>query len=170
MPSLPLCDSPTRVGNEVRDDTNAVSIPGGGAGLRLASWQQFRLRRRLARDPEASTTGFPPSSRRPPPPASGLRGLAALNGITPDPAVVSRDRGQGVFRQSFEQFSSRMVNSYRLSRGASLIRQYADTFNRIERQFGVSGAGPRRHLGAGDGFRRGKRQFSDDPFARDARL
>jgi lytic murein transglycosylase len=67
----------------------------------------------------------------------GPRGLAALNGVAPDPAVVSRDRGQGVFHQSFEQFSSRMVNSYRLSRGASLIRQYADTFNRIERQFGV---------------------------------
>jgi lytic murein transglycosylase len=67
----------------------------------------------------------------------GTRGLAALNGITPDPAVVSRDRGQGVFRQSFEQFSGRMVNSYRLSRGASLIRQYADVFSRIERQFGV---------------------------------
>jgi lytic murein transglycosylase len=67
----------------------------------------------------------------------GPRGLAALNGIAPDPAVVSRDRGQGVFHQSFEQFSGRMVNNYRLSRGASLIRQYSDTFNRIEREFGV---------------------------------
>jgi lytic murein transglycosylase len=67
----------------------------------------------------------------------GPRGLAALNGVTPDPSVVSRDRGQGVFRQSFEQFSGRMVSSYRLSRGTSLIRQYAATFNRIEQQFGV---------------------------------
>jgi lytic murein transglycosylase len=67
----------------------------------------------------------------------GQRGLAALSGVTPDPSVVSRDRGQGVFRQSFEQFSGRMVSSYRLSRGASLIRQYAATFQRIEEQFGV---------------------------------
>jgi lytic murein transglycosylase len=67
----------------------------------------------------------------------GPRGLAALNGVTPDPAVISRDRGQGVFRQSFEQFSGRMVNKYRLSRGAALIRQYGSTFDRIEHQFGV---------------------------------
>jgi lytic murein transglycosylase len=67
----------------------------------------------------------------------GARGLAALNGMTPDPSVVARDRGQGVFRQSFEQFSGRMVSKYRLSRGAALIRQYAATFNRIEQQFGV---------------------------------
>ncbi|MFI5012270.1 MAG: lytic transglycosylase domain-containing protein [Hyphomicrobiales bacterium] len=67
----------------------------------------------------------------------GQRGLAALTGMTPDPTVVSRDRGQGVFRQSFEQFSGRMVSSYRLSRGASLIRQHAALFQRIEQQFGV---------------------------------
>jgi len=67
----------------------------------------------------------------------GARGLAALNGITPDPSVVSRDHGQGVFRQSFEQFSGRMVSKYRLQRGASLIRQYGSTFSRIEQQFGV---------------------------------
>jgi lytic murein transglycosylase len=67
----------------------------------------------------------------------GPRGLAALAGITPDPSVISRDRGQGVFRQSFEQFSGRMVNSYRLSRGVSLIRQYSATFDRIEQEFGV---------------------------------
>ncbi|MBV9569369.1 MAG: lytic murein transglycosylase [Hyphomicrobiales bacterium] len=87
----------------------------------------------------------------------GPRGLAALNGISPDPAVVSRDRGQGVFHQTFEQFSSRMVNSYRLSRGASLIRQYGDTFNRIERQFGVPASvivaiwGLETDFGAGNG-------------------
>jgi len=67
----------------------------------------------------------------------GPRGLAALDGISFDPSVVARDRGQGVFRQSFEQFAGRMVNRYRLSRGASLIRQYAATFSRIEEEFGV---------------------------------
>ena len=100
----------------------------------------------------------------------GPRGLAALNGVTPDPAVVSRDRGQGVFHQSFEQFSSRMVNSYRLSRGASLIRQYADTFNRIERQFGVPAPVVVAIWGLETDFGAGNGEFSDDPFARDARL
>jgi membrane-bound lytic murein transglycosylase B len=34
---------------------------------------------------------------------------AALEGISTDPSVLSYDRRQGVFRQSFEQFSGRMV-------------------------------------------------------------
>ncbi len=67
----------------------------------------------------------------------GARGLAALSGMTPDPSVVARDRGQGVFRQTFEQFSGRMVSSYRLSKGASLIRQYGSVFGRIQQEFGV---------------------------------
>jgi lytic murein transglycosylase len=62
---------------------------------------------------------------------------AALTGVSYDPAVVSRDRRQGVFRQSFEQFSSRMVSRYRLQRGGVLIRRHGPTFERIERQFGV---------------------------------
>lgn len=64
---------------------------------------------------------------------------SALDAITFDPSVVSHDRGQGVFRQSFEQFSARMVNSYRLTKGAGLLRQYAGLFQRIESQFGVPG-------------------------------
>jgi lytic murein transglycosylase len=62
---------------------------------------------------------------------------AGLSNVSFDRSVISHDRGQGVFRQSFEQFSSRMVNSYRLQKGSSLIRQYTATFNRIEQQFGV---------------------------------
>ena len=85
------------------------------------------------------------------------RGLSALNGITPDPSVISHDRGQGVFRQSFEQFSGRMVSRYRLSRGASLLRQDAGLFSRIEQQFGVPGPvlvaiwGLETDFGAGNG-------------------
>ena len=64
---------------------------------------------------------------------------AALDNVTFDPGIVRRDRGQKVFKQSFEQFSARMVSSYRLSKGASLLKQYAGLFQRIESQFGVSG-------------------------------
>jgi len=64
---------------------------------------------------------------------------AALNGLTPDKSVISHDRGQGVFRQSFEQFSGRMVNSFRLNKGTSLLRQHAATLARVEKQFGVQG-------------------------------
>ncbi len=62
----------------------------------------------------------------------------ALNGVTYDPNIVARDRGQGVFRQSFEEFSGRMVPP-RLNKGANMMRQYAGTLTRIEQQFGVPG-------------------------------
>ncbi|MBV8564165.1 MAG: lytic murein transglycosylase [Methylobacteriaceae bacterium] len=62
---------------------------------------------------------------------------SALDGISFDPSIVARDHGQGVFRQSFEQFSGRMVSPYRLKKGAGLIKKYAEVFRRIEQQFGV---------------------------------
>jgi lytic murein transglycosylase len=64
---------------------------------------------------------------------------SGLGGITYDPAVIARDHAQGVFRQSFEQFSGRMIPP-RLARGAKLLAQYGATFGRIEQQFGVPGA------------------------------
>jgi lytic murein transglycosylase len=63
---------------------------------------------------------------------------AALGGLTYDPNVLARDHAQGVFRQSFEQFSGRMVPP-RLSRGTKLLKQYAPVFARIEQQYGVPG-------------------------------
>lgn len=54
-----------------------------------------------------------------------------------DQAIVNKDRGQGVFAQSFLQFSDRMAAGYRIQKGAQLIRQHAATFARIERQYGV---------------------------------
>jgi lytic murein transglycosylase len=62
---------------------------------------------------------------------------AGLDGVTYDPSVISRDHGQHVFRQSFEEFSGRMVNAYRVTKGASLMRKYAPTLARIEQQYGV---------------------------------
>jgi len=67
------------------------------------------------------------------------RGIAALNGLTYDAAVISSDRRQGVFRQSFEQFSGRMVPP-RLSRGMQMMKRHAALLSRIEHQFGVSPA------------------------------
>src|ERR1700726_1426994 len=67
------------------------------------------------------------------------RGLAALNGVAFDPGIVSRDRRQGVFRQSFEQFSGRMISPDRMRIGVRKLKQYAGTFERIEQRFGVPG-------------------------------
>jgi lytic murein transglycosylase len=71
--------------------------------------------------------------------AQGLsRGtIAALDGLSFDPAVIAADRRQAVFSQSFLEFSDRMVAKYRLQGGASLIRKHARTFARIERDYGV---------------------------------
>jgi lytic murein transglycosylase len=63
--------------------------------------------------------------------------IGALDGVSYDSTIISKDHGQHVFHQSFEQFSSRMVNSYRLRKGASLIKQYAATFAKIEQDYGV---------------------------------
>lgn len=63
----------------------------------------------------------------------------ALDGATYDPATIAKDRGQGVFAQSFLQFSGRMVNSNRLQMGSALLKKYAGVFDRIEQQYGVPG-------------------------------
>jgi lytic murein transglycosylase len=63
---------------------------------------------------------------------------SALGGVTYDPAVIARDHEQGVFRQSFEQFSGRMVPP-RLARARRLLAQYSATLSSIEQQYGVPG-------------------------------
>ncbi len=63
---------------------------------------------------------------------------SALDGMTYDPAVITRDHAQGVFKQSFAQFAGRMVPP-RLSRARRLLQKYAGTLSGIERQFGVPG-------------------------------
>ena len=63
---------------------------------------------------------------------------SGLSGVTLDRGVLSRDRSQQVFSQSFEEFSGRMVPP-RLARGASLMKQYGSVLGRIERSYGVPG-------------------------------
>ncbi len=81
---------------------------------------------------------------------------SALGGIAYDPTIIARDHAQGVFRQSFEQFSGRMVPP-RLARGRKMLAQYGPLFGRIEQQFGVPGAvivaiwGLETDFGADDG-------------------
>ena len=63
---------------------------------------------------------------------------SGLNGVTLDQAVLSRDRSQRVFSQSFEEFSGRMVPP-RLMRGSNLMKQYGSVLGRIEQSYGVPG-------------------------------
>jgi lytic murein transglycosylase len=63
---------------------------------------------------------------------------AGLTGVTFDPTIIARDHAQGVFRQSFEQFSGRMVPP-RLARAKNKMLQYGSLISRIEAQYGVPG-------------------------------
>jgi lytic murein transglycosylase len=62
---------------------------------------------------------------------------AALSGAQIDRKVLSRDRAQGVFKQTFLTFSKRSVSSYRLKNGASNMKKYASVFARAEQEYGV---------------------------------
>ena len=81
---------------------------------------------------------------------------ASLTGITFDPTIIARDHAQGVFKQSFEQFSGRMVPP-RLTRARNKIIQYGSMLSRIEAQFGVAAEvivaiwGLETDFGAGNG-------------------
>jgi lytic murein transglycosylase len=61
----------------------------------------------------------------------------ALAGAQIDKKVLSRDRGQGVFRQTFLEFSKRTVSQARLDIGRQKIKQYADAFAKAEADYGV---------------------------------
>jgi membrane-bound lytic murein transglycosylase B len=63
---------------------------------------------------EAAAQGISPSA------------ISALNGVTYDLSIISKDHSQGVFHQSFEQFAGRMVNSSRLHMTFARIEQTYD--------------------------------------------
>ncbi|MGP2493233.1 lytic murein transglycosylase [Mesorhizobium sp. PUT5] len=69
----------------------------------------------------------------------GAVGLDALEDAAIDPKVLARDRAQGVFSQTFIEFSGRMISAYRLKHGAANLKKYADVFSRAESEFGVQG-------------------------------
>ena len=61
---------------------------------------------------------------------------SALADVTPDPKVLSLDRNQRVFRQSFEEFSEGRIAG-RLQKAQRMLIQYGSFLGRIEEQFGV---------------------------------
>src|SRR5690242_3786334 len=67
------------------------------------------------------------------------RALAALDGLTPSPQVIALDRRQGVFHQSFEQFSGHRI-AERLGKAQRMMQVHAATLSRIEQRFGVPGS------------------------------
>ncbi len=64
----------------------------------------------------------------------------ALAGAVIDQKVLSRDRAQGVFKQTFTEFSQRTVSKARLDIGSKKMQEYAAVFARAEKEFGVTPA------------------------------
>ena len=62
---------------------------------------------------------------------------ATLSGAQIDQTVLSRDRAQGVFKQTFLEFSQRSISNYRMNNGAGNMQKYASVFQRAQQQFGV---------------------------------
>jgi lytic murein transglycosylase len=62
---------------------------------------------------------------------------AGLSGVAYQPSVVKRDRAQGVFSQSFLEFSGRMVAQYRLDGGRQRIQKFARLFADVEARYGT---------------------------------
>ncbi len=63
----------------------------------------------------------------------------ALAGAAIDQKVLSRDRAQGVFRQTFLEFSKRTVSQSRLDIGRRKLSDLSSVFGRAEQEFGVPG-------------------------------
>ncbi len=83
--------------------------------------------------------------------------------------MLSRDRSQRVFSQSFEEFSGRMVPP-RLARGSNMMKQYGSVLGRIEQSYGVPGEVLVAIWGLETDFGANTGKFPTHPFAGDAGL
>ncbi|MFZ2098938.1 MAG: lytic murein transglycosylase [Oricola sp.] len=68
----------------------------------------------------------------------GDAGLKAIASAQNDPAVLKRDRAQGVFALDFAAFSGRLISQNRLDVGRSKLKQFASTFDRMRSEYGVA--------------------------------
>jgi lytic murein transglycosylase len=68
------------------------------------------------------------------------KGLSALAGLTLDPSVLAADKRQGVFKQTFEEFSGRMISRDRMTKGMRHVQALAPVLKKVEAEFGVPGA------------------------------
>ena len=63
---------------------------------------------------------------------------AFFRGTRQDGAVLKADRAQGVFQRPFLDFSQRLISQDRITRGRQNAEKHAASFDRIERDYGVS--------------------------------
>ena len=59
--------------------------------------------------------------------------------MTMDPGIISRDRKQSFFAQSFPAFSGKLISQNRIQNGAAKLKQHRDLFAKVEQEYGVPG-------------------------------
>jgi lytic murein transglycosylase len=64
---------------------------------------------------------------------------SALSNVAYDDDVISHDRGQRAFGQSFATFSGKHITAYGVKKGRNLLRRYAEPLQSIEQRYGVPG-------------------------------
>ena len=64
----------------------------------------------------------------------------ALANARIDQKVLRRDRAQGFFKQTFLDFSRKVISGHRMQHGKNKLAQYASTFQRAESEYGIPGA------------------------------
>lgn len=62
---------------------------------------------------------------------------SALDGVSYDQRVISRDRSQKSFKLSFDQFYERRVGSYLINKAGSKLKKHAKLLSGIEKRYGV---------------------------------
>ncbi len=65
------------------------------------------------------------------------RVLSNLDGLTYASHVIRADRNQKHFKQSYAEFSRRMISGGRISKGRALLAKHASTLRRMEKTYGV---------------------------------
>lgn len=72
--------------------------------------------------------------------AQGIRRAtldAALTGLTPDPAVIAKDRNQAEFTQTIWDYLDRAVSDTRVANGRAALAEHRDTLAQITARYGV---------------------------------
>ncbi len=64
---------------------------------------------------------------------------AAIGGMSPDQSVISRDRKQGFFNQTFLEFYGKLATNSRYQMGRSYLQKHKAIFDRAEQDYGVPG-------------------------------
>ncbi len=62
-----------------------------------------------------------------------------LDDMTLDQGIISRDRKQSFFSQTFTSFSGKLISGGRIKNGQNRLKQHAELFQKVEKEFGVPG-------------------------------